>query len=215
MPINKKRTKGLSFADFAKEAKKPPKSSMRHKQRSKYMGKVHKLSLTDYLASIFTHNERAAQAQKASDIKIAEMVISEYTGYKTLTEKWRARPIEEVIFYRNFYNKGDLTNKIPPEVLAKRYNAQGVVLTADRSDNCTRDIEGWTKKKESYYTAHQIIRYDGVENVPKFIQAYEWFWDTPEGEDAKMLQADITEITNRSEAMKKRHEEKKKEKRGR
>lgn len=209
MPINPKRTKGLSFADFAKEVKKSPKAGLRPKKRSKYLGRVHKLSLTDYLTSIFIHNERAAQSQKASDIKIAEMVLKEYMGYKTLTEKWRARPIEEVIYYRNFYNKGDLTNKVPPETLSKRYNAQGAVICSDRSDSALGDIEEWTKKKEAYYTAHQIIRHESVDKVPDLIKNFDWFWDSPNGDDAEMLKACITEISNRSNAMKKRHEEKK------
>lgn len=210
MPINKKRKKGFSFSDFAKEAKKPPKASLRPKQRSKYVGRVHLLSLGDYLANIYKHNEVATQSLRASDIKIAEMVMTEYADYKSLIEKWRRRSIEEVVFFRNFYNKGDLTKKVPPAVLSRRYNAQGVVLTSDRTDSSTDGLEEWTKKKESYYTAHQIIRYGGLENVPKFIQEYDWFWDSPDKEDLKQLEADITEITNRSEAMKRRHEEKKK-----
>ena len=212
MPINPKRPKGISFSDFTKKTAKKPTKPMRQR-KSHYRGKVHKLSLTDYLASIFYFNGKCTQAQRASDLRIAEMVIEEYSAYPKFSEEWKNHGIAKVVYYRNFYNRGDaIVGTGPPEQLSHRYNFDGVMLTSKGSDYRTEEPKEWIKRQEAYYTAHLIKMYGTIVKVPKDVQAYEWFLGADASAADKKLVAEATQkIKVRANAMKNRHTDKREE----
>ena len=207
MSIGKQSKKSLSSREFLKQAKNSKlksKDSYKRPSKAKFLGRIYGLSLTEFLHTVYVRNEQIPPSQRMSDPKICDFIKKEYSKYKEIISLFTGvSGIRKVIFYRNYFNKGELCNKFSyPEFLSFRYDDEGSLITSDRADNIYTGAVYWKTKKSAYYTSHAINK---LGEIPLELKNYFWVLDKDDAEVSKAME----QFKRYSNAAKKRHKNRK------
>lgn len=198
----KKKQKTLSPKEFLKQSK-TQKVAVKAKRpvKAKFIGSIYGLSLSEFLHTLYVRNEQIPLSQRMDDHQIAAFICKEYAKHPEVTSDFKGLAgLKKVIFYRNFFNKGDLCVKFSfPELLSYRYD-EGRVITSDRSDTTFGDVEEWKLKKRGYYTSHIIHKFN---KIPYELNGYEWVLEA----DHPYVVESLRKLKRYSLAAKKRHED--------
>ena len=81
------------------------------------------LGVQEFLAVVFEANEKLSYARKLTDEAILQALVMEYPT-RPITKKLLKRNGETINRYRQHYNRGRLTGKVP-EVLSNRWTIKG------------------------------------------------------------------------------------------
>lgn len=183
-------------------AKKPANTNYKRKGRQAYFGRTRGLALVEYLNQIFKYNSNALKAQKLTDNQIADKVRDEYKNYKDLMLSWKAvNGISKVVYFRNLYNRGKLkTDSDYPTLLSYRYDQNGDIITSNRVDTKTTDLDEWVAKYEATYSADLIVHFEG--NVPRaYLDRCKWI---NKNTNSEIMKTALRKRETRVQTMKKR-----------
>lgn len=167
--------KTLGPKEFLEQSRKQKKSSAltNRPKKAKFVSKTYNTSLSEFLHTIYVRNEQIPLSQRMNDPTIAAFVRKEFSNYEEIANSFEdLGGVRKVIYYRNFFNKGDLVQRFTfPEHLSYRYDDNKIV-TSDRSDIVYDFPDEWKITKSAYYTAHVIHTNNG--SIPEKFKIYKW-----------------------------------------
>jgi hypothetical protein len=95
--------------------------------KQRHTGRCTKLGLFSFMSQIFTNNESVPRDQKLTNDAIELMMIDEFPDHKAMIMGFKTKT-RTINYYRDLYNRGVMTNRVPPPVISYRYNQDGFVV---------------------------------------------------------------------------------------